>query len=372
MSLAAPGVVALPADALIDRELVRAWLAWGFVWLLVFPTLGAVVVVKFSDPGFLDGVPWLSFGRLLPVHVNGVIWGAFSTLFIGLAHYLVPRLCGARLWQERWSRPLLWVWNLNIGVGSLLLLLGSNRGWEVGEYPLATVIVLLLVLLALTVQFLATIGRRTEPTLYVSLWYLMAAFVWTDVNLVLLILGPLSIPGISNAAWHGLFIHSIVGLWITPAGYVLVYYFLPASVRTPISSHALALVGFWSLALFYPLVGIHAYLEVPIAEWARTTAFVSSLLLVVPAWTVLQNVFGTMSGASVALRRNLPAKLLITGSLVYLGGCLQSTVEALRVLQPPTHFTDFVVAHPEVTIVGTFVLWALAGVLYVWPRITGA
>jgi len=25
------------------------------------------------------------------------------------------------------------------------------------------------------------------------------------------------IPGINNAAWHGLFIHYVVGLWITPA-----------------------------------------------------------------------------------------------------------------------------------------------------------
>jgi len=49
---------------------------------------------------------------------------------------------------------------------------------EAGEFPLATVMVTLGVLLALTVQFLVTIARRTEPPLYVSLWYLIAAFVW--------------------------------------------------------------------------------------------------------------------------------------------------------------------------------------------------
>ena len=76
-------------------------------------------------------------------------------------------------------------------------------------------------LVQLTVQFLMTIVHRTEKPLYVSLWDLIAAFVWTDVNLVLLMLGPYHIPGINNAAWHGLFIHYVVGLWITPAGYVL-------------------------------------------------------------------------------------------------------------------------------------------------------
>jgi hypothetical protein len=36
------------------------------------------------------------------MHVNGVIWGAFSTLFIGLCYYVVPRLTGVRVWGERW------------------------------------------------------------------------------------------------------------------------------------------------------------------------------------------------------------------------------------------------------------------------------
>ena len=85
-------------DAVVDADLVRRWLAWGFVWLLIFPTVGALVSAKFTDPDFLGGVAWLSFGRLRPIHVNGVIWGAFSTLFIGLAHYVVPRLCGVPLW----------------------------------------------------------------------------------------------------------------------------------------------------------------------------------------------------------------------------------------------------------------------------------
>src|SRR3989454_712245 len=362
---------ALRNDALIDRGLIRAWLGWGFVWLLVFPTLGAVVSTKFNYPESLGGVPWLSFGRLRPIHVNGVIWGAFSTLFIGLCHYVVPRLCGVRLWAERWSHGLLWVWNLNLALGSLLLAAGFNRGWEAGEYPLITVAVIFLVLLALTVQFLVTIARRTSPPLYVSLWYLIAAFIWTDVNLVLLLLGPYHIPGINNAAWHGLFIHYVVGLWITPAGYVLIYYFLPASVKNPIYSHRLSLIGFWSLAFFYPFVGIHHYLYSPIADWAETIAIVSSMMLIVPVWTVLQNFFGTMIGRWQEFPRNLPAKFLIVGSVMYLVGCFQGSVEALRSIQQPTHFTDFVISHAHLTVFGTFVVWAIGGTLYVWPRLAG-
>ena len=341
-------------------------------WLLIFPTVGALVSLKFTDPAFLGDTAWLTFGRLRPVHVNGVIWGAFSTLFIGLCHWVVPRLCGTRLWRERWSWPLLVAWNVNLVIALGLVLAGWNRGWEVGELPLGNVVVLFGALLTLTLQMLMTIRHRRETPLYVSLWYLIAALVWTDANLILLMVGPGHLPGINNAAWHGLFIHYVIGLWITPAGYVLIYYFLPASVRAPIYSHKLSLIGFWSLAFFYPFVGIHHYLYSPIADWAETIAIVSSMMLIVPVWTVLQNFFGTMIGHWSDLGRNLPAKFLIVGSVLYLAGCFQGSMEALRSLQEPTHFTDFVVAHSHLTIFGTFILWSMAAVLYVWPRLAGA
>jgi cytochrome c oxidase cbb3-type subunit 1 len=54
---------------------------------------------------------------------------------------------------------------------------------------------------------------------------------------------------------------------------------------------------------------------------------------------------------------------------MYLVGCFQGSTEALRSVQEPTHFTDFVVAHSHLTIFGTFVVWALGGTVYVWPRL---
>jgi cytochrome c oxidase cbb3-type subunit 1 len=356
-------------DELINADLVRKWLASGLGWLLLFPTIGALVSTKFTYPEFLGDTAWLTFGRLRPIHVNGVIWGAFSTIFIGLCHYVVPRLTGVRLWRERWSYGLLLVWNLNLAAATVLLALGHNRGWEAGELPRTNVVVILLGLALLTVQLLMTIRNRRQPELYVSLWYLIAAFVWTDVNLILLLLGPYHIPGINNAAWHGLYIHYVVGLWITPAGYVLIYYFLPASVRSPIYSHKLSMIGFWSLAFFYPFVGIHHYLYSPIADWAETIAIVSSMMLIIPVWTVIQNFFGTVAGRWRELGQNLPAKFLVVGSLMYLIGCFQGSISALRSVQQPTHFTDFVIAHSHLTIFGTFIMWAVGGAVYVWPRL---
>lgn len=359
-------------DALIDKRLIRLWLYWGMFWLLVTPSIGVTISTMFNYPGFLGTALETGFGRLRPMHVNGVIFGAFSTLFIGLCYYIVPRLCGVRVAGERLGYALAWGWNLILIAGLLLLLFGWNQGFEAGEFPWFIDALLLVSIATLCGQFMLTVARRTEPQLYVSLWYLLAAFIWTVFNFILIVaLLPYYIWGINSAAFHGLFIHYIVGLWITPAGYVIIYYFLPASVRNPLYSHKLSLVGFWSLALFYPFVGIHHYLYSPIANWAETIAIITSMLLIIPVWVVLQNFFGTMIGRWREFSTNLPAKFLILGAVMYLFGCFQGSVEALRSLQVPTHFTDFVISHSHLTVFGTFVVWAMGGLVYVWPRITG-
>jgi cytochrome c oxidase cbb3-type subunit 1 len=359
-------------DALIDKRLIRLWLYWGMFWLLVTPSIGVTISTMFNYPGFLGTALETGFGRLRPMHVNGVIFGAFSTLFIGLCYYIVPRLCGVRVAGERLGYGLAWGWNIVLIAGLLLLMFGWNQGFEAGEFPWFIDALLLLSITTLCGQFMLTVARRTEPQLYVSLWYLLAAFIWTVFNFILIVaLLPYYIWGINSAAFHGLFIHYIVGLWITPAGYVLIYYFLPASVRNPLYSHKLSLVGFWSLALFYPFVGIHHYLYSPIANWAETIAIITSMLLIIPVWVVLQNFFGTMIGRWREFSTNLPAKFLILGAVMYLFGCFQGSVEALRSLQVPTHFTDFVISHSHLTVFGTFVVWAMGGLIYVWPRITG-
>jgi cytochrome c oxidase cbb3-type subunit 1 len=359
-------------DDLVNYPLVRIWLYFGMFWLLVTPTIGVTISAMFNFPDYLGTSEYLTFGRLRPAHVNGVIFGAFSTLFFGLCYYLVPRLSGVRMHAEPLGYWMAWLWNIVLAFGLVSLPLGYNQGLEAGEFPLLIDIFLLAVIATMTWQFTVTIARRVEPQLYVSLWYLLAAFWWTSLNMIMgFLILPYTIPGINSAAFHGLFIHYIVGLWITPAGYVVIYYFLPVSARNPLYSHKLSLVGFWSLALFYPFVGIHHYLYSPIADWAETLAIITSMLLIIPVWTVVVNFFGTMNGRWQTFGRNLPAKFLIMGTIMYLFGCFQGSTEALRLIQQPTHFTDFVISHSHLTVFGTFVVWAIGGLVYTWPKLFG-
>jgi cytochrome c oxidase cbb3-type subunit 1 len=55
--------------------------------------------------------------------VNGVIFGVFSTLFFGLAYYMVPKLTGIRMHREEWSKYPILLWN-----GTLLIAFLSLPG----------------------------------------------------------------------------------------------------------------------------------------------------------------------------------------------------------------------------------------------------
>jgi cytochrome c oxidase cbb3-type subunit 1 len=78
-----------------------------------------------------------------------------------------------------------------------------------------------------------------------------------------------------------------------------------------------------------------------------------------------------MMGNWKALQESFVAKFLIVGAVFYLLGCFQGSTEALRGMQQLTHFTDFVISHSHLTIFGTFVIWTMAGLYHVWPRVTG-
>ncbi len=369
----------MESEALVNKENVRAWLWSAIVWMTVFPILGIIVSIKFHNPDFLGGIPWLTWGRIRPLHVNGVIWGSFSTTFFAAVNYFVPKLCGVRLHKEEWSKKIVWIWNFGLVYSTVGLLAGGdgfwagNKGIEAGDFPVVGDIFLFLAMGLLTVQVLGTMVRRTEKRFYVAMWYTVSAFIWTDMNFILgnFIL-PYKIAGVNSAAMHGLYLHYVVGLWITPAGLALIYYFLPVAAKNPLYSHKLSLIGFWSLAFFYPFVGIHHYLYSPIANWTQTIAIVTSMMLIIPVWTVVQNFFGTMKGKWVEMALgNWPAKWCILGALYYFLGCFQGSTEALRRIQQLTHFNDFVISHSHLTVFGTFVVWAVAAAYYIWPKVTG-
>ncbi len=74
------------------------------------------------------------------------------------------------------------------------------------------------------------------------------------------------------------------------------YYFVPIMLKKPIWSHGLSLVGFWGLAFFYPLTGIHHFLYTPIPMFLQYGAVISTIAVELVVATVIVNFYMTLRG----------------------------------------------------------------------------
>jgi cbb3-type cytochrome c oxidase subunit I len=359
-------------EEVIDKKLIRWWLWFAMVWLIIGMTAGGLTSIKFNWPDFLGYTSWLSFGRMRIMHLGGVAMGWFTTAAIGISFYIVPKLTGRPMVWPKLGYYLLYAWMACVCVGQIALLAGYNQGVEVGEWPLFVDIPVTVVFVLTTTQIFVTISRRKEKHIYVSLWYLTAGFTWTCLNYVLgNLINPYYFPGVDNAAIQGMYLHSVVGLWITPMGTAMLYYFLPVIIKNPVYSHKLSMLGFWGLALFYPLIGAHHYLFSPIDTWVQTITIMASMMLILPVWSVITNQVGTMKGKWHMLSSHVEVKFLILGAVFYVITCFQGPTQALRSMQQIVHFTDWVVGHAHLAIYGVFTLWAWAAMYYIWPKLTG-
>src|SRR5207247_649591 len=120
--------------------------------------------------------------RLRVVHVNMVVFAAFTPAMFGLMAYAVPRLTGRPLWGIRAQWAALALLATAVLVGPFMILTGHLQPLEAGEIPLLGDVLITLVFVLVTASVLVTIARRREKKLYVALWYWIASLVWTCLN----------------------------------------------------------------------------------------------------------------------------------------------------------------------------------------------
>ena len=80
-----------------DDDIVRKFLWATLIWGLVGMLVGVIIALQLAFWKTNLGVPWLTFGRLRPLHTNAVIFAfAGNAIFAGM-YYSTHRLLKARL-----------------------------------------------------------------------------------------------------------------------------------------------------------------------------------------------------------------------------------------------------------------------------------
>ena len=164
--------------------------------------------------------------------------------------------------------------------------------------------------------------------------------------------------------------HGIVGLFLTPLAVGVAYYVIPIVSRAPLFSHALSLVGFWSILMFYPHIGTHHLLQTPAPTWLKIVAITGSIGMLIPVQTVLFNLWLTMRGRLGNIHADIGGKFVFAGLVWYLLVCLQGPLQSLPQVQRLTHLNNWVVAHSHIAVLGFSGIIGLGGMYFIIPRIT--
>jgi len=360
---------AIDPRKLVDERIVLAFLCASLAYVVIAMFAGLLYSLQFLNMYPFVGVEFWSPGRWRFVHTQGVAYGFIANAFLGALHWAVPRLTGHPVLNKRLSWFIFFAWQVIVlaTVGGVLA--GQAQALEWGETPVWIDPLAQLGLILVAINFLTPI-LKTKGPMYVSLWYFIAALVWTPLVYAMGNFLPEYVVGGSAAgAIGGLFIHDLVGLFVTPIGWGLMYYFVPIILKKPIWSHGLSLVGFWGLAFFYPLNGIHHFLYSPIPMFLQYGAIIATIAVELVVTTVIINFFGTIYGRGDALRSNLSIRWFYIGMVFYFTTCLQCAFQTTLTFQRIIHFTDWVVGHAHLVMFGVFGFWIMGFMLYLFPRV---
>lgn len=350
-----------------------AYMVTGAFWFMVGTVYGLFSAIHMVAPEFFNNIPWLVFGRVRPVHVNTVLFGFVTTTLLGAGLYMVTAVLKTRLWSE----PLGWVscilWNITIASGPFTFAFGLTQGREYTEYIWIFDVSLMLSVLLLFINVVFTIVNRREQSLYVTVWYYVGALIWTAgfyfIGNVMWHPSTGALAGILDPIIHWFYGHALPGLLLTPLAVGAAYYVIPRITQTPINSHTLSLIGFWTLVAFYTHIGGHHILQTPIPNWLKVVSVINSISMVVPVFVALANLWMTARGHGGKLLHDPAGRLVIAGTIWYLLVCIQGPVQSLPLMQRVTHLNNWTVGHSHIAILGFAGFIALGSFWHVLPQI---
>jgi cbb3-type cytochrome oxidase subunit 1/cbb3-type cytochrome oxidase cytochrome c subunit/cytochrome c5 len=368
--------MATPADRApagrVDSLLVRAHGVAAIVMLLIAVVFGILVSIQFFAPDLAANSPVLGWGRLRYAHTQGIMLGWLGNAFFAFLYHAVPVLSGRPVTSRRVGLWLFGSWNFAVMVpGWVLVLGGFSQPLEWAEFPLIVDSFAIVGLILAAVQFVPPFFRRGIENLYVSSWYILGALVFTLFAFPMGNFVPEIVPGAAGAAISGLWIHDAVGLFVTPLAVAILYFVIPAVTGRPIFSHFLSMLGFWGLFFLYPLNGTHHYVFSVIPMAAQQSAILASALLGVIVIIVVTNLLLSLRGEGL-FPRDVGLRFVAMSTIFYVVVSVQGSLQAQMQFNQSVHFTDWVIGHSHLAMLGFATFAAIGGLIHAWQRIPDA
>lgn len=354
-----------------DDQIVRLFVIATLIWGLVAMLLGVTIAFQLANWHVNLNLPWITFGRLRPLHTNAAIFAFCGNAIFAGIYYSHQRLLKARLFNDLLSKIHFWGWQLIIILAAVTLPFGLTSGKEYAELEWPIDILITLIWVVFAVNFFGTIIRRRERHIYVAIWFYIATIITVAV---LHIINSLEIPvslfksyslyaGVQDALvqwWYG---HNAVAFFLTTPFLGLMYYFVPKAANRPVYSYRLSIIHFWSLVFIYIWAGPHHLLYTTLPEWAQTLGMVFSISLWAPSWGGMINGLLTLRGVWDKVRTDPVLRFMALALTFYGMATFEGPLLSIKSVNAIAHFTDWIPGHVHVGTIGWNYL-LIAGILY--------
>jgi cytochrome c oxidase cbb3-type subunit I/II len=361
-----------------DNKIVKKFLYATIVFGVVGMLVGLLIACMYMFPNLTDGVSWLSYGRLRPLHTNAVIFAFVGNAMFAGIYYSMQRLLKTRMFSDFLSGLHFWGWQLIIVAAAISLPLGYTTSKEYAELEWPIDIAIALIWVVFGINMIGTILRRRERHLYVAIWFYLATFITVAI---LHIFNSLALPvsamksysvyaGVQDALvqwWYG---HNAVAFFLTTPFLGLMYYFVPKAANRPIYSYRLSIIHFWSLIFIYIWAGPHHLLYSALPDWAQNLGVAFSIMLIAPSWGGMINGLLTLRGAWDKVRTSPVLKFFVVAITGYGMATFEGPMLSLKNVNAIAHFTDWIVAHVHVGALAWNGFLTFGMIYWLIPRMT--
>lgn len=359
----------------VVRLFALAAVLWGVVGMLV----GVVLAAQLAWPDLTFGIPWLSYGRLRPLHTNAVIFAFGGCSLFATSFYCVQRTCHTSLFAPSLAMFTFLGWQAVIVAAAISLPLGFTQGKEYAELEWPIDLLIAVVWVSYAIVFFGTLAQRKVRHIYVANWF-FGAFILTVA--MLHIVNSAAIPagwmksysayaGAQDAMiqwWYG---HNAVGFFLTAGFLGMMYYFVPKQAERPVYSYRLSIVHFWALIFTYMWAGPHHLHYTALPDWTQSLGMVFSLILLAPSWGGMINGIMTLSGAWHKLREDPILRFLIVSLSFYGMSTFEGPMMAIKTVNSLSHYTDWTIGHVHSGALGWVGLVSMGSLYYLIPRMFG-
>ncbi|NDG39934.1 MAG: cytochrome-c oxidase, cbb3-type subunit I [Betaproteobacteria bacterium] len=358
---------------------VRAFALVAVLWGIVGMLVGVVIAAELAWPEISLGIPWLSYGRLRPLHTNAVIFAFGGCALFATSYHVVQRTSQTRLFMPGLAMFSFIGWQLVIVAAAISLPLGFTQGKEYAELEWPIDLLIAVVWVAYAVVFFGTLGTRKIRHIYVANWF-FGAFI---IAVALLhIVNSAAIPvsltksysayaGVQDAMvqwWYG---HNAVGFFLTAGFLGMMYYYIPKQAGRPVYSYRLSIVHFWALIFTYMWAGPHHLHYTALPDWVQSVGMIFSLVLLAPSWGGMINGIMTLSGAWHKLRDDPILKFLIVSLSFYGMSTFEGPMMSIKTVNALSHYTDWTVGHVHSGALGWVGMISIGSLYHLIPRMYG-